>query len=272
VPAVPRALTIAGSDSGGGAGIQADLKAFARCGVYGTTAITAVTAQNTRGIRAVAPLPPEIVRAQIEAVVADIGVDAVKTGMLVSAATIEAVARSVRELLVGVPLVVDPVLTATSGGELLQPAAMSTLIDELLPLTSVLTPNLPEARALLSYARHAAAGSDDDEELARALLDLGPVAVVLTGGHRSKPGDIYCDAQTLIELEGRHYNSLATHGSGCTHSAVLTAELARGKPPLDAARTAARVAAEAVRDGLAGIGGGAGPVDVLGLARSAGPR
>jgi len=262
-----RALTIAGSDPGGGAGIQADLKAFARCRVYGMAAITAVTVQSTRGVRAVHVIPATIVRAQIEEVAEDIGVDALKTGMLACAATILAVAGIIRERLASVPVVVDPVLVASAGGELLERGALTALVDELLPLATVVTPNLPEARALLAHAGHAAAASEDDAEIARGLLALGPRAVVLTGGHRTKPRDIYCDAHTVIELDGRHYNSRATHGSGCTHSAVLAAELARGKPALEAAGSAARLAAEAVRDGLEEIGEGPGPVDVLGLHR-----
>lgn len=260
-----KALTIAGSDPSGGAGIQADLKAFTRCRVYGMAAITAVTVQSTRGVRAVHVVPETIVRAQIEEVVADIGVDALKTGMLACTATILAVAGTIREQLADVPIVVDPVLVASAGGELLERNALTALVGELLPLATVVTPNLPEARALLAHAGHAAAVSDDDSEIARALLALGPRAVVLTGGHRAKPQDIYADARTVIELEDHHYNSRATHGSGCTHSAVLTAELARGKPALEAARSAARLAAEAVRDGIDEIGEGPGPVDVLGL-------
>ncbi len=268
--AIARALTIAGSDSGGGAGIQADLKAFARCGVYGTVAITAVTAQNTRGISAIHAIPPAIVSAQIEAVVDDIGVDAVKIGMLATTATIEAVAATLRARLRGVPLVLDPVLSASAGGELLDPEAVAALISELVPLATVMTPNLPEARALLRAAgtlpEHAAA---DDLELARALLDLGPGAVVITGGHRRTPRDIFADREGVRELEGVRYATQALHGSGCTHSAVLAAELARGRTALEAASTAAALAAEAIRGGIDELGEGPGPVDVLALRRRA---
>ena len=264
--AAARALTIAGSDSGGGAGIQADLKAFAHCGVYGTVAITAVTAQNTRGISAIHVVPPAIVVAQIEAVVDDIGVDAVKIGMLATIATIEAVAATLRARLPGVPLVLDPVLSASAGGHLLDPEAVVTLIRELVPLTTVLTPNLPEARALLRAAGKLPEGEAvDDLELARALLDLGPGAVVITGGHRKTPRDIYADREGVRELQGVHYPTEATHGSGCTHSAVLAAELAHGRTAFQAATTAAAVAADAIRSGIDELGEGPGPVDVLAL-------
>jgi hydroxymethylpyrimidine/phosphomethylpyrimidine kinase len=262
---VPRVLTIAGSDSGGGAGIQADLKAFARCGVYGTCAITAVTAQNTRGVVLVHDVPPAVVRAQIEAVAGDIGFDAVKIGMLGSAATVHAVADCLRELVdPATAIVVDPVLAASSGARLLADEAVSTLIAVLLPLARVVTPNLPEARALVEHV--GLDGGQTDADLARAVLELAPRSVVLTGGHRRAPGDIYCDAGQLVEIETPRYDTSATHGSGCTHSAVLAAELAKGSTPLEAAKTAARLTAEAIRDGLDGIGSGAGPVDILAIA------
>jgi hydroxymethylpyrimidine/phosphomethylpyrimidine kinase len=263
---VPRVLTIAGSDSGAGAGIQADLKAFARCGVYGTCAITAVTAQNTRGVVAVHELPVDIVRAQIEAVVDDIGVDAVKIGMLGGAATVRVVARCLEELLDGtVPVVIDPVLAASTGSALLADDAIDSLITELLPRATVITPNLPEARTILERAGIDA--GDSDADLARALLALGPRSIVLTGGHRDTPGDIYCDVNQLVEIQGLRHPSTATHGSGCTHSAILAAELAKGHTPLEAAQTAAQLTAEAIRNGLESIGGGEGPVDVFGLER-----
>src|SRR3954451_8044352 len=172
---VPCALSIAGSDSGGGAGIQADLKAFARCGVHGATAITAITAQNTVEVRAVAPVAPEMIEAQVAAVADDIGIDAVKIGMLGSAATIEAVERALRTLPAGTPVVVDPVMVAESGGRLLERDAERALRERILPLATVVTPNLPEARVL------AGAGAGEDaspEELARAIHALGPRAVV----------------------------------------------------------------------------------------------
>jgi hydroxymethylpyrimidine/phosphomethylpyrimidine kinase len=261
---VPRVLTIAGSDSGAGAGIQADLKAFARCGVYGTCAITAVTAQNTRGVVSVHEVPPAVVRAQIEAVAGDIGFDAVKIGMLGSAATVQAVADCLRELVdPATAIVVDPVLAASSGARLLADDALATLVAVLLPLARVVTPNLPEARALVEHA--GLDGGQTDADLARAVLELAPRSVVLTGGHRSTPGDIYCDAGQLVEIAVPRYDSSATHGSGCTHSAVLAAELAKGSTALEAAKTAARLAAEAIRNGLEEIGFGAGPVDIFGM-------
>jgi hydroxymethylpyrimidine/phosphomethylpyrimidine kinase len=264
---LPRVLTIAASDSGAGAGIQADLKAFVRAGVYGMTAITAVTAQNTRAVTAIHALPPAIVRAQIEAVLDDIGVDAVKIGMLASAEIAETVASVLRARLdAAIPLVIDPVLRASTGAALLEPTALEVLITQLLPRATVLTPNLPEARALLEHAAAAAPPPPPagDAELARALLTLGPQSVVLTGGHRAQPGDIYVDAAATVELPGEHYPAAATHGSGCTHSALLTALLACGATPLEAARNAATLTAGAIRDALSTIGQGEGPVDVIG--------
>jgi hydroxymethylpyrimidine/phosphomethylpyrimidine kinase len=260
----PRALTIAGSDSGGGAGIQADLKAFACCGVHGTCAITAITAQNTLGVSAIHPVPPEIVLAQVRAVAQDIGVDAVKVGMLGTAALTHAVAQALDELPAGTPIVVDPVMVAESGARLLQEDAQRTLITEILPRATVLTPNLPEARALTGQREDAPA-----EELLRALLALGPRVVVLTGGHRVQAVDLFLDGAEgeIVEIPGERHPAGATHGSGCTHSSVLAAQLALGHTPLQAARTARALAGEAVAQGLRDIGAGAGPVDVLGLAR-----
>ena len=258
---VPACLSIAGSDSGGGAGIQADLKAFARCGVHGMTAITALTAQNTIGIELVTPVPAEMILAQVEAVANDIGVDAVKIGMLGDEATIEAVVDAL-ELLEGAPVVVDPVMVAESGASLLDPNAKAALIERVLPRASVVTPNLPEARALAGAGEGA-----DSEELGRAILALGPDAVIVTGGHAEKGVDVLVEGSGSLAIEGPRYPGGATHGSGCTHSAALAAFLARGAELVDAARWAREIAAEAVGDGLRGIGRGAGPVDVFGLAR-----
>jgi hydroxymethylpyrimidine/phosphomethylpyrimidine kinase len=256
---IPRVLSIAGSDSGGGAGIQADLKAFAKCGVHGMTAITAITAQNTVGVTAVEIVSPEMVIAQVRAVVADIGVDAVKVGMLGTAETIEAVCRALGELEPGTPVVVDPVMVAESGAELLDRSARSALIERILPLATVATPNLPEARAL--------SGLDDAgaEDLARAVHALGPTVVVVTGGHRERVIDMFYDGERMVELPGERYATGAAHGSGCTHSSALAAFLALGMTPLDAARRAKELASAAVRDGLIGIGAGVGPVDALGI-------
>jgi hydroxymethylpyrimidine/phosphomethylpyrimidine kinase len=257
----PRVLSIAASDSGGGAGIQADLKAFARCGVYGMTAITAVTAQNTRGVSAVHAVPARIVRAQIDAVVADIGVDAVKIGMLGTTAVARAVATWLRVSLdPSTPLVIDPVMRASTGASLLDPGALDVLAGELLPRATVLTPNVAEAHALLAHAGLAA--PRDERELANLVRSLGPTCVVLTAGHLDEPGDIYCDGTQTLALPGVHHDVRATHGSGCTHAAVLAAMLACGATPLVAAQAAASYTAAAVRNGLEAIGGGEGPVDI----------
>jgi hydroxymethylpyrimidine/phosphomethylpyrimidine kinase len=254
---VPRCITIAGSDSGGGAGIQADLKAFAAAGVHGMSAIVALTAQNTREVTAVHELPPEFVRAQLDAVAGDIGIDAAKTGMLYSRAIIEAVA----DWLDGhpLPLVVDPVMVASSGARLLEEDAVGALVGRLFPLATVVTPNLLEARALV--------GSDaPPDELAEAIVGLGAPAALVTGGHGDEPVDHLFDGTRHHEIPFERQDVTATHGSGCTHSATLAALLARGLSLLDAARGAAAAASRAVAQGLAEIGSGHGPVDVLGVA------
>jgi hydroxymethylpyrimidine/phosphomethylpyrimidine kinase len=255
----PRVLSIAGSDSGGGAGIQADLKAFARCGVHGMTAITAVTAQNTQAVTAVYPLPPEAIVEQVRAVADDIGVDAVKIGMLGTAETILAVAGAL-DLVGAAPAVLDPVMIAESGARLLDEDALDALRAKLLPKVTVVTPNLPEARIL--------AGEDADPvTLAEAIHSLGAKVVVVTGGHRDEVTDVFFDGERLVEIPGERYEGGAAHGSGCTHSSALAAHLALGLDPLDAARKAKQIASEAVRDGLRTIGEGPGPVDVFGLER-----
>jgi hydroxymethylpyrimidine/phosphomethylpyrimidine kinase len=254
-------LSIAGSDSGGGAGIQADLKAFARCGVHGMTAVTAITAQNTVAVTAVHPVPGELIVEQVRAVVDDIGVDAVKIGMLGSVATIEAVGEAL-DLVGDVPVVLDPVMISESGARLLDEGAQEALRTQLVPRAAVVTPNVPEAHVLAGRGREMTA-----EELVRAVHELGPRAVVLTGGHREEAIDLFFDGDQLVEIPGERYESGAAHGSGCTHSSALAAHLALGLDPLDAARAAKAIASEAVRDGLTSIGRGAGPVDVFGLAR-----
>jgi hydroxymethylpyrimidine/phosphomethylpyrimidine kinase len=261
-PAIPRVLSIAGSDSGGGAGIQADLKAFAACGVHGMTAITALTAQNTVAVTAVHPVPGEMILAQVRAVAQDIGVDAVKIGVLGTAEIITAVARALDELPEGTPVVLDPVMVAESGAELLAPEARAALVEAVLPRATVVTPNLPEAEAL---AGAGAAEGSDAPALAMAIRDLGPRVVVITGGHREQAVDVFYDGERLVEIPGPRYPDGAAHGSGCTHSSILAARLAWGDEPLEAARTAKRMAAQAVADGLSSIGAGAGPVNVLGL-------
>jgi hydroxymethylpyrimidine/phosphomethylpyrimidine kinase len=256
---IPAVLSIAGSDSGGGAGIQADLKAFARCGVHGMTAITAITAQNTVGVQRVDAVAAETIVAQVRAVAEDIGVDAVKIGMLGTAATVEAVVEALG--LVGdAPVVIDPVMVAESGAVLLDEEARRALIERLLPLTTVATPNIPEARVLTGAGEGAT-----QEELARGVLALGPRAVVVTGGHSEDLVDLYCDGERSVEIPGERHPDGAAHGSGCTHSSALAAYLARGDEPLEAARKARVVASEAVGAGLREIGAGPGPVDALGI-------
>jgi hydroxymethylpyrimidine/phosphomethylpyrimidine kinase len=251
---VPRCLTIATSDSGGGAGIQADLKAFAAAGCHGTSALVALTAQNTTAVTAVHELPPEFVRAQLEAVFDDIGVDAAKTGMLFSRRLVETVADFLDEH--RVPLVVDPVMIASSGAKLLLDDAIASYIERIFPLATVITPNLHEAVALAGEAAPPA-------ELAGRLHALGAPAVVVTGGHGPESVDHLFDGERHVEIPVERHEVAATHGSGCTHSATLAALLARGESLEDACRGAARAASEAVRNGLAEIGAGEGPVDVL---------
>jgi hydroxymethylpyrimidine/phosphomethylpyrimidine kinase len=282
-PAPPTVLAIAGSDSGGGAGIQADLKALAHCGVHGATAITAVTAQSTVGVSSVHAVPPEVIVDQVRAVAGDIGVEAVKVGMLGTRETIEAVARAL-DLVGDAPVVVDPVMVAESGATLLADDARQALCDLLLPRASVATPNIPEARVLAVHERGAgaawpepapeqraaSAGEPESHRLARAVRALGPTTVVVTGGHSDAAADAFFDGGQVVPVPGARHPDGAAHGSGCTHSSVLAAQLARGLDPLEAARAARAVAGAAVRDGLRGIGSGPGPVDVLGIARRAG--
>jgi hydroxymethylpyrimidine/phosphomethylpyrimidine kinase len=247
--------------------------------VHGASAITALTAQNTLGVSAIHQVPAEMVLAQVRAVLADIRVHAVKIGMLGGAEVTLAVAAALDELPAGTPVVLDPVMVAESGARLLEPAAQQALVRELLPRASVLTPNLPEARALLGREREgvgAEAEEAEARELVRALLTLGPGAVVLTGGHRTLAVDLYLDRDggTPVSIEGERHPDGAAHGSGCTHASVLAAQLALGRSPLQAARVARALAGEAVRAGLRDVGAGAGPVDVLDLAlmRARGPR
>jgi hydroxymethylpyrimidine kinase/phosphomethylpyrimidine kinase len=259
-PVVPRCLTIAGSDSGGGAGIQADLKAFAALGCHGMSAIVALTAQSTTEVRSVHEAPPKFVRDELEVLIDDIGVDAAKTGMLFSKRIIETVADFLADH--PVPLVVDPVMVAASGAKLLQEDAVEVLVGKLLPLATVVTPNLHEACALagVPYSEDA-----NREGLAEKLHGLGAPAVVVTGGHGTESVDWLYDGEQHVPIPVERHESDATHGAGCTHSASLTALLARGESLEDAARGAARIASEAVRSGLTGIGSGSGPVDVLNL-------
>ena len=254
---VPRCITIAGSDSGGGAGIQADLKAFAAAGVHGMSAIVALTAQNTREVAAVHEVPAWFVRAQLDAVAGDIGVDAAKTGMLFSREIIEAVADWLGAQ--RLPLVVDPVMVASSGARLLEDDAVDLLVGRLFPLATVVTPNVLEARAL--------AGSDaPPAHLAEAIVGLGAPAALVTGGHAGVPIDHLFDGSEHHEIPFERSDVAATHGAGCTHSATLAALLARGLPLVEAARGAATAASHAIARGLVEVGAGEGPVDVLGVA------
>ncbi len=315
-------LTIAGSDSGGGAGIQADLKAFARCGVHGMSAITAITAQNTLAVDAVLAVAPEMILAQIRAVLADIEVDAVKVGMLGSAAAVIAVATALDELPSETPVVVDPVMVSESGARLLDRDAESALVAEILPRATILTPNMPEALALARGARPGGfsrvdaqpgeafpgnppnarapdasyespnapvpdaaenppnartpdtCGGDPPQEqavaVARAVLRLGPKIVLLTGGHREQATDLFLDSEQperIVNIPGKRHPDGAAHGSGCTHSSIVAAQLALGRAPLQAAVAARALTGEAVGQGLRDVGHGPGPVDAIGLRR-----
>ena len=282
---VPRCLTIATSDSGGGAGIQADLKAFAAGGCHGMSALVTLTAQNTVGVTAIHELPPEFVTAQLEAVFDDVGVDAAKTGMLFSARLIETVA----DFLEGhsVPLVVDPVMVASSGARLLEEDAVETLIERMLPLATVVTPNLAEAQVLAGVKQQTVTKFDTaprasaadgaavfgkqqtvtKSELAERIHALGAPAVIVTGGH-GEPVDHLFDGRQHIEIPIDRHEVGATHGAGCTHSATVCAGLARGLTLMEAAENAALVASQAVAHGLADLGAGEGPVDVFNLKES----
>ena len=258
-----RVLSIASSDSGGGAGIQADLKAFARCGVHGMSVIVALTAQNTVGVSAIHQCPPDFVRAQLDAVFADLPPAAVKTGMLFSAPLIATVATALTGR--GLPVVLDPVMIASSGARLLEPDAVDALVEQLFPLASVVTPNLMEAQALTGL------DTEDRTRLAEALVAMGAQAALVTGGHGSRPVDHLLAGGRHYEIEVRRHARAATHGAGCTHSAALAACLGRGDPLPVAARRAALVAEQAVEHGLVGLGAGDGPVDALNIASLAPP-
>jgi hydroxymethylpyrimidine/phosphomethylpyrimidine kinase len=253
-----RALTIAGSDSGGGAGIQADLKTFAAHGVYGTSAITALTAQNTLGVTDIHVVAAEFVTAQIEAVVADIGCDAVKTGMLATSAIVEAAAASIEAL--ELPnLVVDPVMVAKGGDRLLDADAVHALRATLLGLARVVTPNVPEAEVLSGIQVRSIA---DMRAAARKILRFGPAAVIVTGGHLdgSIVTDVLADGTNEIDLTGPRVHGPHTHGTGCTFAAALAARLALGDALADAARGAKAYVVGAMEHGV-DVGGGHQPLD-----------
>ena len=252
----PVAMTIAGSDSGGGAGIQADLKTFQALGVYGASTLTAITAQNTLGVRAVHEIPTDVIAAQIDAVVEDIGVDATKTGMLSSAEIIATVAERIRRW--GLDrVVVDPVMVAKSGDRLLKEDAVAALVRDLLPLALVVTPNLPEAEVLVGRSLTSV---EDIHEAARAIVDLGPRAVVMKGGHRAGDAtDVLFDGRTFHTFQAERIDTLNTHGTGCTLSAAIAAGLAHGSDIVEAVEDAKHYVTEAIRRSFS-LGGGHGPV------------
>lgn len=258
---VPVAMTIAGSDSGGGAGIQADLKTFAALGVHGTVAITSITAQNTVEVTAVQDVSVEVIRAQIEAIVGDIGVDAAKTGMLHTSEIIEAVADEVRKH--RFPLVVDPVMIAKSGAPLLKKEAVKSLIEDLLPLAKVVTPNAREAEVLSGLR---ISSLEEAREAAKAIAELGPEAVIVKGGHLGgeESVDVLFHDGEFIELRAPRIESRNTHGTGCSFSAAIAAELAKGRSILEAFRIAKLLVTEAIRFGLP-VGRGHGPLNPMAI-------
>ena len=253
-----RALTIAGSDSGGGAGIQADLKTFGALGVYGASAITAVTAQNTMTVSRIQEIDPEVVAAQIEAVIEDIGFDAVKTGMLASTPIVEAVASALKRHRV-VNLVIDPVMVSKTKACLLKADAIAALRSLLLPLAEIVTPNIPEAEVL---SGHKVIDAETMRDAARRIRDLGPKRVVIKGGHSEGPYvvDLYFDGEKFEELKAERVQTRATHGTGCTFSAAIAAYLAHGLPPLEAVARAKEFLTAALQ-AAPGIGKGIGPVN-----------
>ena len=256
----PVALTVAGSDSGGGAGIQADLKTFAAHGVYGVSAITAVTAQNTQGVSAVQVLKPATVLSQIGAIITDFQVAALKTGMLANATIVEAVARAIRSANLG-PLVVDPVMVAKSGDRLLDERAMAAMTGELFPLAALVTPNMPEAEALTGIAVRTL---DDQREAAQRIVALGARAVVVKGGHAQSADivDVLFDGQAFTEFRHERVPGTSTHGTGCTFSAAITAQLALGRGIQEAIPLAQAYVAKAIRN-APGLGSGHGPMGHL---------
>ncbi|MBJ7608704.1 MAG: bifunctional hydroxymethylpyrimidine kinase/phosphomethylpyrimidine kinase [Candidatus Dormibacteraeota bacterium] len=260
---VARVLSIASSDSGGCAGIQADLRAFAAAGCHGSSVVVALTAQNTREVTAVHPVPTDFVESQLHAVFSDIGVDAAKTGMLFSAPIIDAVASFLA--VHRVPLVVDPVMVASSGSRLLHEEAVEVMVRRLFPLAAVITPNLLEAQALCG-------GKGSRRDLAERLHAMGAGAVIVTGGHGAEAVDHLFDGRRHLEIEVKRHQVAATHGAGCTHSATLAALLAQGWQLEEAARRAAAIAGDAVAHGLEEIGEGEGPVDVLDVRSRVAPQ
>jgi hydroxymethylpyrimidine/phosphomethylpyrimidine kinase len=260
---VPKALTIAGSDPSGGAGIQADLKTFSALRVYGMAVIAALTAQNTLGVASVIPLPAAVLKTQLDTLLSDISPDALKTGMLSTAANVELVAAKVREYAL-TKLVVDPVMLSTSGASLLEPEAQVVFQKELLPLALLITPNLEEARALTGRP---VTTIDDMEEAALQIHSMGARNVLVKGGHlEGDPTDVFFDGKQFLHLRSERVRSRHTHGTGCVISAAVTAYIALDKPVEDAVREGKQFVTEAIRGGLA-LGRGNGPCDPLGLGR-----
>jgi hydroxymethylpyrimidine/phosphomethylpyrimidine kinase len=264
VSRVKVALTIAGSDPSGGAGIQADLKTFSRLRIYGMAVVTALTAQNTSGVAGVMGVPPEFVARQLDAVFSDIRVDAVKTGMLWSAGSVEAVVETMKQYQVR-NLVVDPVIAATSGTPLLDPAGIGTLSKALLPLALVVTPNRYEAEILTGKTM---SGPDDMEEAALQLHAMGARFVLIKGGHwpGKEATDLLFDGMDFSYLRAERIEASNTHGTGCVLSAAIAAELAAGKSVNEAVQQAKSLVTEAIKNGLS-LGSGNGPCDPLGLGR-----
>jgi len=261
---VPRVLTIAGSDSGGGAGIQQDIKVITCLGGYAMSAITALTAQNTVGVFGIQPVSPEFVARQIELCLEDIGADAAKTGMLCNAPIVRAVAAVLKKHSVE-HLVVDPVIYSKSGHRLLDEDAEETLISEILPLAEVVTPNLPEASHLAGFD---VAGPDEMRKAAQAILKLGPRAVIVKGGHRTdEAGDLLYDGKDFVPLRAERIATKNTHGTGCSFSAALATGLARGAALPDAARRAKRFITQAIRNSFP-LGAGNGPTNPLAAAQA----
>ncbi len=257
----PSALTIAGSDSGAGAGVQADLKTFAALGVYGTSVLTAITAQNTVAVTAVHEIPTDVIEAQIDAVVSDIGADATKTGMLSSSPIIECVTASLKKY-AGIPglrrLVVDPVMVAKSGDSLLQEEAVGALRDLLLPMAAVVTPNIPEAETLTGLT---ISTDDDVRKAAKEIVAMGAASVVVKGGHREGPAtDVYYDGSSFREFTSPRFETVNTHGTGCTFASAVAAGLAKGLSNKDAVGQAKEFVTEAIRDSFP-IGQGHGPLN-----------
>jgi hydroxymethylpyrimidine/phosphomethylpyrimidine kinase len=254
---IRKALTIAGSDSGAGAGIQADLKTFAALGVYGTSALTAVTAQNTMSVTKIAALAPAMVAAQIDAVITDIGADALKTGMLANREIIEVVAHKIRQHRLR-NLVVDPVMVATSGDLLIEKNAVAALRSRLIPLAAVVTPNIPEAEELTGMSLRKA---EDFAEAARQIIALGARSVVIKGGHRQGPAvDLYYDGKSFRSLHAPRIRTKNTHGTGCTFSAAIAAYLAKGEKIEPAVALAKKYITRAISKAFP-VGSGHGPVN-----------